>query len=209
MIQALKGNKRFISDNAKLYSPNMPGPDTALKQRQWGGTKINWFMVLSRGVVHVEVMPADWRLDGAGLAAFVGRLEAILKRMLGAAPLPRHIFTDRGTGMYIPKGIVVRAYCEAVHTAGFKLHWGEDATRQSPDMPDLLLHETAVAWFRKGMKQEKPEVLPWLETQALWTQRARKVVAHINSRYDVAGLCREFPQRLQKVVDGQGERLRK
>ena len=89
------------------------------------------------------------------------------------------------------------------------MHWGEDATRQSPDMPDLLLHETAVSWFRKGMKKERPEVLPWLETQTQWTKRARKVVAHINNTHDVAGLCREFPQRLQSVVDGEGERLRK
>ena len=209
MIQALKGKKRYISDDAKLYSPNMPGPDTALKQRQWGGTKINWFMVLTRGVVHVEVMPPDWRLEGLGLAAFVRRLETVLRKMLGDAPLPRHIFTDRGTGMYIPKGTVVRAYSEAVQAQGFHLHWGEDATRQSPDMPDLLLHETAVSWFRKGMKKERPEVLPWLETQAQWTKRARKVVAHINATHDVAGLCREFPQRLRSVVDGEGERLRK
>ena len=123
--------------------------------------------------------------------------------------MPRHIFTDRGTGMYIPKGIVVRAYAEAVHAEGFHLHWGEDATRQSPDMPDMLLHETAVSWFRKGMKKERPEVLPWLETQAQWAKRARKVVANINDTHDVAGLGREFPQRLQSVVDGEGERLRK
>ena len=25
--------------------------------------------------------------------------------------------------------------------------WGEDASVQSPDMGDVLLHETAVAWF--------------------------------------------------------------
>ena len=30
MRQALKGNKRYISNDAKLYSPNMPGPRTAL-----------------------------------------------------------------------------------------------------------------------------------------------------------------------------------
>jgi hypothetical protein len=59
------------------------------------------------------------------------------------------------------------------------------------------------------MKKEKPEVLPWQETQAQWAKRARRVVARINKDYDVAGLCGEFPQRLQDVVDGRGERLKK
>ena len=76
-------------------------------------------------------------------------------------------------------------------------------------MPDMLLHETAVAWFRNRMRQEKSEVLPWLETQEQWTRRARKVFAYVNENYDVAGLCREFPDRLQSVKEGEGERLPK
>ena len=76
-------------------------------------------------------------------------------------------------------------------------------------MTDMLLHETAVSWFRNVMRREKPEVLPWLETLDQWTQRARKAVAFVNNNYDVAGLCREFPDRLQRVKDGGGERLSK
>ena len=209
MRQACKGRKRYISDDAKLYSPNLPGPPTALKQKQWEGRKINWFVVLARGVVHVEVMPEDWPLDGSGLALFVQRLPAVLRKMLGpTAPLPRTVFTDRGTGMYIPAGKIVARYEAAVKKAGFKVYWGPDAAQQSPDMGDLLLHETVVAWFRQRMKVEKPAVVPWEETQAQWTQRARRVVRYINENYDVAALCREFPHRLQKVVDSEGERLR-
>ena len=130
--------------------------------------------------------------------------------MLGlTAPLPRNVFTDRGTGMYTPQGKVVREYAAAIDRAGFSLYWGDDAQRQSPDMGDLLLHETAVAWFRKRMRAERPEVVPWEETPVQWTKRARKVVASINQEYDVAGLCREFPQRLRDVVNSEGERLRK
>ena len=51
--------------------------------------------------------------------------------------------------------------------------------------------------------------LPWLETAEQWTRRARKVLAHVNAHYDVAGLCREFPDRLQSVKEGEGERLPK
>ena len=210
MRQACKGHRRFISDDAKLYSPNLQGPKTALKQTAWEGKKVNWFMVLARGVVHVEVMPEAWKLDGDGVAAFVRRLTAVLRKMLGGdAPLPRTIFTDRGTGMYIPSGKIVNKYAAAAEAQGFKVYWGSDASRQSPDMGDVLLHETAVAWLRERMKVELPEASPWDETLSQWTQRARRVVSYINETYDVSALCREFPKRLQDVVDGKGERLRK
>ena len=92
MRQALKGKRRYISDDAKMYSPNLQGPPTALKQRGWEGTKVNWFMVLARGVVHVEVLPESWKLDGAGLALFVEKLPGSLRKMLGAdARLPRTV----------------------------------------------------------------------------------------------------------------------
>ena len=210
MRQACKGQKRFISDDAKLYSPNLRGPKTALKQTQWEGRKVNWFMVLARGVVHVEVMPETWSLDGNGLAAFVQRLPGVLRKMLGPeARLPRTVFTDRGTGMYIPSGKIVAKYEAAIAEAGFKVYWGPDATPQSPDMGDLLLHETAVAWFRQRMKAERPEVAPWEETQAQWAKRARKAVKYINDNYDVPALSGEFPQRLRDTKEAQGERLRK
>ena len=210
MRQACKGRKRYISDNAKLYSPNLQGPPTALKQRQWEGTKVNWFMVLARGVTHVEVMPSDWALNGKGLALFADRLPAILHRMLGIdARIPRHAFTDRGTGMYNPVGKVVHEYADAMERAGISLYWGPNAARQSPDMGDVLLHETAVAWFRKRMREERPEVPPWEETLEQWGRRARRVVAAVNKEYDVAGLCREFLTRLQDVLRREGGRLPK
>ena len=141
---------------------------------------------------------------------FVHRLPDILRKMLGPdARLPKTIFTDRGTGMYTSNGRAVRAYGAAVKAAGLKLFWGEDATQQSPDMPDLLLHETAVAWFRKKMAQQPPACLPWEETQAQWTARARKAVSFLNSNYRVDRLCQQFPQRLRACKDTDGERLRK
>ena len=72
----------------------------------------------------------------------------------------------------------------------------------------MLLHETAVAWFRRKMKVLRPEVVPGLEMPDMWARRARQAVREINRDYDVAGLCREFPERLTAVRDGDGERLR-
>ena len=104
---------------------------------------------------------------------------------------------------------IVKAYGAAVKAAGFKLLWGDDASQQSPDMPDLLLHETSVAWFRKKMRKQRPVCTPWEETQAQWIARARLVVAHVNANHRVDRLCQQFPQRLQACKDSAGERLRK
>ena len=210
MRQALRGNRRYISDDAKMYSPNLKGPTTALKQKTFEGRKVNWIMVLARGVVHVEVMPDDWKVNGKGLAAFVQRLPSVLRRMLGdEARLPRNVFTDRGTGMYTPVGKISTEYYSALQKSGFRAYWGDDAARQSPDMGDMLLHETAVAWFRKCMRATKPVVAPWEETAQQWTARSRKATRSLNQRYDVASLCAEFPYHLSQVVAKEGDRLRK
>ena len=106
-------------------------------------------------------------------------------------------------------GQIVGAFREAVRDAGLRTFWGEDAKKQSPDMGDLLLHETAVSWFRGKMRREKPLTHPWEETRAQWAARAARCVRQINSEYDVAGLCREFPSRLRACKENDGERLRK
>ena len=73
MVQALKGRKRYISDNAKEYSRNLRGSDTAVKQRTFQGTRVNWVMILARGRMYVDIMPEDWRCNGAGMAVVVDR----------------------------------------------------------------------------------------------------------------------------------------
>ena len=114
--------------------------------------------------------------------------------MLGPrALLPRTLFTDRGTGMYTPLGQAVHAHATAAGNAGFRLFWGGNAEEQAPDMVDLLLHETVVAWFRGKLRRTKPQVLPWMETRAQWAARAASCVRPINAEYNVAGLCAEFP----------------
>ena len=130
--------------------------------------------------------------------------------MLGfSARLPRTIFTDRGTGMYSPQGFVVNLYEQAVARTDLQLFWGHDASAQAPDMPDLLLHETAVALFRKGMRKAKPVVRPWQETVEQWEVRAASVVASMNRNCKLKKLCGEFPERLRMCVAKDGDRLRK
>ena len=68
MRQACKRRKRWMSDDAKLYSPNLPGPPTALKQKGWEGRKVNWFVVLTMGCCargdHAGELDARWRWAG-------------------------------------------------------------------------------------------------------------------------------------------------
>ena len=211
MRQAELGNRRrYISDDARLYSRNLRGRKESLKQATYEAERISWIIVVARGVVAVHMLPAEWKLNGEGMASVAAELPQILRGMLGrGAPLPRLLFTDRGTGMYAPSGLVVNVYRKALAEAGIRPYWGENAKQQAPDMGDMLLHETAVSWFRNRMRREKPVALPWEETRSQWAERAARCVRFINSENDVAGLCREFATRLQDCIDSEGERLRK
>ena len=85
---------------------------------------------------------------------------------------------------------------------------GHDASQQPPDAPDVLLHETVAGWIKKYLQKEKFNRTDGLE-QGL--ERLKQAMAdckrHINQEYDVEGLCRSFPGRLQELVDATGQRL--
>ena len=71
----------------------------------------------------------------AGMAKVVEDLEGVLRRMLGeSAPLPRVLFTDRGTGMYAANGYIIKDFANAVENENFRTYWGSNAKQQSPDM---------------------------------------------------------------------------
>ena len=52
-------------------------------------------------------------------------------------------------------------------------------------------------------------VVPWEETRAQLAARASRCVRAINSEYNAKGLCAEFPGRLRKCMENEGERLAK
>ena len=68
-------------------------------------------------------------------------------------------------------------------------------------MGDVLLHETAVAWFRGKMRRPRPTVVPGEETRAQWAARASRSVKAINFVDNAKNLCAEFPGRLRKVME--------
>ena len=112
----------------------------------------------------LKMMPLDWEQTGAGIAELVGNLPAMLRAKLrDQHRLPKIIFTDRGPGFYqASSGTIVAAYKEALDSNGFKPFAGEEAKWQPPDMPDVLVHETVVAWvrafFRKHPFKQTPKV---------------------------------------------------
>ena len=61
-------------------------------------------------------------------------------------------------------------------------------------------------WAQKGSKAGKA---------SLGSKAGKKgclgsiIVQYINDHHDVEGLCREFPDRLQAVVDNEGDRINK
>ena len=109
--------------------------------------------------------------------------------------------------MYSPPGAVTYFYEEALTAVGFSLYWGADASVQAPDMPHVLIHETAVAMFWNCLRRAKPVVLPWGETQEQWAARAGRVVVWMNARCNLVSLCKKFPERLHELLARDGDRL--
>ena len=84
---------------------------------------------------------------------------------------------------------------------------GAEAGDQPGHMQEILLHETAVSWIRWRLAQTVPRQC-WLETVPEYTSRLKAVVQDINDRLDVEGLCRDLPERIQKLVDAEGGRIK-
>jgi len=204
--------KRWISEDMRQYSRNYRASPYGGKQQQFGDRKVWWFIVLVRGRVHVEVMGAEWRQTAEGMAEFVGRLPQVLQRMVGRGqPLPRVVFSDRGPGFYQGStGHITNGYSTALKANGFRAFAGEDASSQPPDVADVLLHETAVAWLRFYLRKHSFSRSGTLDAQEA---RLREVLAeaeeYINAEYDVEGLCKGLPDRLERLVhETKGDRLR-
>ena len=101
------------------------------------------------------------------------------------------------------------AYQKAVAKAGFRLYTGPDASAQPAEIGDILLHETAVACFKKALSKKTPEVPAWQETRDHFARRVKAVVRECNANYNFRLLCCEYLERLRLLVEREGDRLRK
>ena len=96
----------------------------------------------------------------------------------------------------------------ALAANGLKHFMKEDASVQPGKLSDLLLHETAVAWVRKWEGQTLPKH-PWKESTESFASRLKEIVAKINKKHNVEGLCMGLPKRVTALHSKQGKKLRK
>ena len=71
-----------------------------------------------------------------------------------------------------------------------------------------MLHETSVSWMRHRLTISTP-VNPANETREEYVSRLKRVCAEINANYDLEGLSRAFPSRVQAVKAAEGDRIAK
>lgn len=55
---ARKRKRGWISDDSKIFSPNLGGNKNTLRQNSWDTVRVWWAPVLTRGKLHVEILPA-------------------------------------------------------------------------------------------------------------------------------------------------------
>ena len=81
------------------------------------------------------------------------------------------------------------------------------ASLYGADIPDVLLHETAVSWIRQRLYVTAP-ARRWEETPAELATRLEGAAAYANDEYNVSGLCRKLSKRLTTLVkETNGDRL--
>ena len=134
-----------------------------MKQKGWSSERIWWVPVLAKGKLHVEVLGEEFPCEEpAGAAMFaVAVNRSLAKRFQAGTPKPGVLFLDRGRGWFNPTtGRVTRELASALDPTDLNLFWGDDAHEQPGYCADVLLHETTVAWIRKGLNTSVPKP-PW------------------------------------------------
>ena len=177
----------------------------------WRGfRRVWWVPVLARGKLHVDLLPDAFPGDRPeGAQAFVQQVHYALGRRFQAGARPTVLLTDRGAGFYNPgSGVITKQYKESLANTGFTAFMGERAAAQPGKLSDCLLHETAVSWIRMQERKTLPR-RPWLETNVQFSRRLKGIVAKINNTYDVAGLCRELPGRVDQIFVKAGGKLKR
>ena len=191
---ARKGSRTWGSADTIHLDAELRGDKRALKTNSWDTRRVWWAPMLTRGKLHVEVLPPDFagdRPDGAEV--FVERLRVGLNRRFPNAEGPRVVFVDRGAGFYNPgDGQITWQFKAALQRHGLRAFMRDDASVQPGHLADLMLHETAVAWIRRQERQhflhgpgKKPETRSPPASGALWPTSTGRTMWN-----SCAGTCR-------------------
>ena len=87
-----------------------------------------------------------------------------------------------------------------------KTYYYDDAGQQPGKLQEVMLYETAVSWIRRREALNRMGK-PWEESPEHFATHLKSVVEEINQTLNVEGLCRTFKQRVQKLVDREGDRI--
>ena len=199
-----------MSKGSRQKSENKRLPPSAGKVSS-SGTVTVWFVpVLTRGKLHIEALRHNFPGETEdGAAEMVAKVRTALSiRFQGAEP-PTKLFTDRGNGFYNSgSGAMTSGYRDALRAHSLHAFFGENASVQPGQLQDVLLHETAMAWMRNRLSKTAPK-RPWTETVEAYISRLKRCAAHCNEKYDICGLCKEYPWRLHELQNREGDRLPK
>lgn len=206
--RARKSGKFWGSKGSQEHSATLRGPKRALKMKSSGTIRV-WFVpVLSRGKLHLELLPDAFPGETeAGAAIMVAKVRAALNVRFPNGTAPKVLFTDRGNGFYESNsGKITVGYSKALRKHKLKAFMGANAAVQPGTLQELMLHETSMAWVRDRLMKTVPRD-PCSESVQAYGTRLKEVAAYINTRYDVDGLCRKLPIRVSKLLDAKGDRI--
>ena len=206
---ARKGGKGRMSKASQDHSQHLRMPKHVLKLNSSDTMRIWWVPILARGKLHIEHLPDTFPGETQeGAECMVARVKAALRaRCPGSAP--KFLFTDRGNGFYnAGTGAITAKYSSALRQHGLKAFVGNDASVQPGELQEVMLHETGVAWMRVRLAKTVPRNA-WEEVRDAYRTRLKSCAAYSNVHYDVEGLCRPLPERLQELAAREGDRLRK
>ena len=205
-----KGKKGWMSKSKKNKNYNLRGDDKALKLNSWGTVKVYWAPVVTRGKLHIVFLGSGFPGESTeGVEVLVPKVKTALNIRFQGASAPNMLFVDRGCGFYdIKTGRITAEYKAALRANGLRAFWGDDASRQPGKCGDMMLHETVVGWIRFCERRSLPKK-PWEETEEQFEARLRGIAQKINTEYNLEGLCRELPERVDKLVDAEGEKIGK
>ena len=208
---ARKAGKGWGSEDTKLSSDQLRGGKESLKLKSTDTERVWWAPILACGKLHVEVLPEDFSGENpSGAEVLVQKVRAALNIRFqgGGQQAPKVVWTDRGKGFFDGAGKITAKYKSALRDNDLKAFWGDDASAQPGKLQEVHLHETAVSWLRYQLMISVPNV-EWKETREEYAVRLKACCAKINQSYDVDGLCRAFPRRIQALIDSQGDRINK
>ena len=94
--------------------------------------------------------------------------------------MPFHIDTHRGLGFWATNlGKITGGFKAALQENNLKTYYRDDAGQQPGNLQEVLLHETAVSWFRRREALNRM-TKPWEETPEQFATCLKAVVQEIN-----------------------------